>query len=125
MQIKIINNKTVVCNYDPKGRGIYRWTFINKTGNKIYIGKTSVSFERRTSQHLNQVIKSVHSKAFQVAWDECERVIVDSVESIETSDNTIYLKREKEWFNLYGGIDNLVNSIYSYSDLFKKKKVCE
>lgn len=61
------DNKTIICNYNPKENGIYKINFISSTNVNIYIGKTERTFGKRIREHINDCIKGCHKGSFQMA----------------------------------------------------------
>lgn len=63
----IKDNKTIICNYEPKQNGIYRVNFISSENVDIYIGKTERTFAKRAREHINDCVKGCHKGSFQKA----------------------------------------------------------
>lgn len=61
------DNKTIICNYNPKENGIYKINFISNQGVSIYIGKTERTFGKRINEHIKDAINKCHCGNFQEA----------------------------------------------------------
>ena len=61
------DNKTIICNYNPRENGIYKINFINSQNISVYIGKTERTFGRRISEHIQDATKGCHCGNFQEA----------------------------------------------------------
>ena len=88
----------------------YIYKIQNLINNKIYIGQTSKSLEKRFQQHRNNYNKPYFSQlALYKAFNKYG-IINFSFEEIEEVPNTLLDEREKYWIEYYNSYNNGYNS---------------
>ena len=101
-------------------KGVY--CIVNTKNNKIYIGSTSTSFQRRFLTHYWRLIKNNHeNKYLQNAWNKDKKYFVFRIMLV--TDNPLWEQRAFDLYNPFKKRGYNLNSISSKPPLITDKEI--